>query len=125
MTKEIFKYPYNASAEDEIKIFISDQTWEQVVKITCRNGQIFCTIKDKITHKKREIVVSAVFIFGALFRMPKEGRSIGLPLIVPSACEIHCPTPQHFHQYAPTITPRLDKINFVKPSKLPLWMSSL
>jgi hypothetical protein len=55
MTKEIYKYPYNAITEDEIKIFLSDQIWEQVVKITYRNGQIFCTIKDRVSSKNKEI----------------------------------------------------------------------
>ena len=75
MTKEIYKYPYNARTEDEIKIFLSDQICEQVVKITYRNGQIFCTIRDRITSKKKEIILSAAIIFGALFVMPAESSS--------------------------------------------------
>jgi hypothetical protein len=37
MKREIHKYPYN-STENEIKIFLSDQIGEQVVIITCSNG---------------------------------------------------------------------------------------
>lgn len=122
MKKEIHKYPYNSRIGDETKIFLSDQICEQVVRITYRNGKIFCTIKNRITHKKKEIAVSAVFIFGALFGMPEEARPIGVTPRVLSAPEIHRPAPQHFHQHAPTINPRLDKIRFVKPSELPLWV---
>ena len=57
MKKEIHKYPYNGRIEDEIKIFLSDQICEQVVSITYRNRQFFCTIRDKVTHKKRKIAV--------------------------------------------------------------------
>ena len=106
MKKEIHKYPYNSRIEDETKIFLSDQICEQVVMITYRNGKIFCTIKDRITSKKKEIAVSAVFIFGALFGMPEEARPIGVPPRVLSAPEIHRPAPQHFHQHAPTVNPR-------------------
>ena len=93
MKKEIYKYPYNARIVEETKIFLSDKICEQVVSITYRNGQIFCTIKDKITHKKKEIAVSAALIFGALFGMPKEARPIGFTPIVPSASEIHRAAP--------------------------------
>jgi len=120
MTKQIHKYPYNATTEDEIRIFLSDQIYEQVVRITYRNGQIFCTIKDRITSKKKEITLSAAIIFGALLCMPTEARPIGVPGRLPSAPEIHRPAPQHFHQHAPTVNPRLDKIRFIKPSELPL-----
>ena len=65
MTKEIYKYPYNARTEDEIKVFLSDKICEQVVKVNYKNGQIFCTIKDRITSKKKEIMLSAAVIFGA------------------------------------------------------------
>ena len=69
---------------------------------------------------KKEIVISAVFIFGGLFRMPEEARAIGVPPRLLSAPEIHRPAPQHFHQHAPTINQRLDKIRFVKLNELPL-----
>ena len=116
MKREIHKYPYNGRIEDEIKIFLSDQICEQVVSITYRNRQFFCTIKDKITHKKREIAVSAVFILTVLFGIPKQVGAIGVGPIVTSAPEIHRPAPQHFRQYAPTVNPRLDKIYFM-PNK--------
>ena len=122
MTKQVYKYPYNGRTEDEIKIFLSDQICEQVVKITYRNGQIFCTIKDRITSKKKEIILSATIIFGVLFVMPKEARPIGVSVRLPSAPEINRPATQHFHQHAPTVNPRVDKIRFVKPSELPLWV---
>lgn len=54
--------------------------------------------------------------------MPEEARPIGVTPRVLSAPEIHRPAPQHFHQHAPTINPCLDKIRFVKPSELPLWV---
>lgn len=122
MKKQIYKYPYNARTEDEIKIFLFDQICEKVVKITYRNGQIFCIIKDRVTSKNKEIILSAAIIFGALLGMPTESRSIGVPPRLPSAPEINRPATQHFHQYALTINPRLDKIRFVKPSELPLWV---
>jgi hypothetical protein len=104
MTKQIYKYPYSALREDEIKIFISDQICEQVMKITYRNGQIFCTIKDK------EILLSAAIFFGALLVMPTESQAIGVSIKFPSAPEIHRPNSQYFHKYAPTVNLRHDKI---------------
>ena len=89
MTKQVYKYPYNGRIEDEIKVFLSDHFSEKVVKITYRNGQIFCTIRDRITSKKKEIILSAAIIFGALFLMPTEARSIGVPVRLPSAPEIN------------------------------------
>jgi hypothetical protein len=94
MKREIQKYPYNAT-ENEIKIFLSDQIGEQVVSITCSNGQI---------------LLSATLIFSTLFGMPKEAQPIGLPIRFPSAPEIHRPAPQYFHKYAPTVNLRCDKI---------------
>jgi len=116
--KEIQKYPYNAIIGEENKIFLSDQICEQVVKITYRNGQIFCTIKDRITSKKKEIMLSAAVIFGALLGMPREARPIGVPIRLPSAPEISRPAPQHFHQHAPTINPRVDKIIMITNNKM-------
>lgn len=97
MKKEIIKYPYNSRIGDETKIFLSDEICEQFVNITYRNGKIFCIIKNRITDKKKEIVISAVFIFGGLFGMPEEARTIGVPPRLLSAPEIHRPAPQHFH----------------------------
>ena len=91
--KEIQKYPYNAIIGEENKIFLSDQVCEEVVKITYRNGQFFCTIKDRITSKKKEIILSATIIFGAVFGMPREARPIGVPPRLPSAPEISRPAP--------------------------------
>ena len=76
MTKEIFKYPYNARTEDEINVFLSDKICEQVVKVNCKNGQIFCTVKDRITSQNKEIIFSAAILFGVLFGMPEEGRTV-------------------------------------------------
>ena len=56
MTQEIYKYPYSARAEDEIKVFLSNKICEQVVKGNYRNCQIFCTIKDRITSENKEIM---------------------------------------------------------------------
>ena len=81
--KEIQKYPYNAIIGEENKIFLSDQVCEQVVKITYR-----------ITSKKKETMLSAAVIFGALL-LPSEARPIGVPPILPSAPEISRPAPQH------------------------------
>ncbi len=77
------------------------------------SDQIFCTIKDKITYKKKEITLSAVLIFGVLFGMPKETRPIRFTPIVSSASEIHRAAPQYLYQNAPTVNPRLDKIRMV------------
>ncbi len=54
--------------------------------------------------------------------MPYKSEAIGVPPILPSAPEIHHPALQTVPQHAPIINPRLDKIRFVKPSKLPLWI---
>ena len=110
MTKQIYKYPYNAIAEDEIKIFLSDKICEQVVKISYKNGQIFCTIKDTVTFRNKEIIFSTTIIFSVLFGMPYKAKGIGVSPILPSAPEIHRPAWQTVPQHAPIINPRLDKI---------------
>ena len=110
MTKEIYKYPYNARTEDEIKVFLSDKICEQVVKVNYKNGQIFCTIKDRITSQNKEIIFSTAILFGVLFGMPYKAKGIGVSPILPSAPEIHRPTWQTVPQHAPIINPRLDKI---------------
>ena len=43
--KEIYKYPYNASPEDDLKMFLSNIICEQVVKVTYRNSQFFVLLK--------------------------------------------------------------------------------
>ena len=110
MTKEIYKYPYNARTEDEIKVFLSDKICEQVVKVNYKNGQIFCTVKDRITSQNKEIIFSAAILFGVLFGMPYKAKGIGVSPILPSAPEIHRPARQTVPQHAPIINPRLDKI---------------
>lgn len=112
MTKEIYKYPYNARTEDEIKVFLSDKICEQVVKVNYKNGQIFCTVKDRITSQNKEIIFSAAILFGVLFGMPYKAKGIGVSPILPSAPEIHIhrPARQTVPQHAPIINPRLDKI---------------
>ena len=73
-------------------------------------SKTFCTIKNRITYKKKKIALSAALIFVALFRMPTEAPPIEVPPGVPSAPEIHRPASQHFHQHAPTIHQILSKI---------------
>jgi hypothetical protein len=68
--------------------------------------------------KKKEIILSAAIIFGALFVMPTEARPIGVPVRLPSAPEINRPAPQHFHQHAPTVNPRVDKIIMMTNNKM-------
>ena len=93
MTKEIYKYPYNARTEDEIKVFLSDKICEQVV-----------------TSQNKEIIFSAAILFGVLFGMPYKAKGIGVSPILPSAPEILLPARQTVPSHAPTINPRLDKI---------------
>ena len=54
--------------------------------------------------------------------MPNKSEAIGVSPILHSAPEIHRPARQTVPQHAPIINPRLDKIRFVKPSELPLWI---
>ena len=120
MTKEAYKYPYNVRREDEIKVFISDQIGEQVVKFTYRNGQIFCTVRDRINSKKKKIILSATIFFVALFIMPTDAKPIGVPVRLPSAPEINRPAPEYFYQYAPTVSQKLDKITFIEYREVPV-----
>nr|YP_010283140.1 hypothetical protein MKU15_pgp051 [Nitzschia traheaformis]ULD15904.1 hypothetical protein [Nitzschia traheaformis] len=119
-TEEIYKYPYNARKKDEIKVFLSDQIGDQVVKITYINGKFFCTLKNRITHKKKEIVISAVFILAGLLGVPEKARSIGVPIRLPSSPEMNRPAPQYFYQHGPTVSPKLDKITFIKYREVPM-----
>lgn len=79
--------------------------------ITYRNGRILCTIKDKITSKKKKITLSVALIFVTLFGMSKDAQPMRVPSRLPSAAEIHRPAPQYSHQYAPTFCIR-DFIRF-------------
>lgn len=117
MTKEIYKYSYNARTSDEIKVFLSDKICKQVVKVNYKNGQIFLI---RITSQNKEIIFSVAILFGVLLGMPYKSQAIGVSPILFSAPEIHRPAWQTVPQYAPIINPRLDKIKFVKPSELPL-----
>ena len=120
--KEIYKYPYNASPEDDLKVFLSNIICEQVVKVTYRNSQLFCTIKDKVTSKNKEIILSAAIIFGALFGMPTAAKPIGVPVLLPSAPEINRPASRQFYQHAPAVSPKLDKITFIKYKDVPVFI---
>ncbi len=42
--------------KDEIKVFLSDIICDQVVKISYRNGQIFCIIRGRTNFKKKKII---------------------------------------------------------------------
>lgn len=114
-TKEIYKYPYNTRPEDDLKVFISDIICEQVVKVTYRNSQFFCTIKDKVTYKNKEIILSASIIFAVLFSMPYESKAIGVSPIFRLAPEIHRPAREHFQPYTRTVAERVDKVKFILP----------
>ena len=101
-------------------MFLSDQIGDQVVKITYINGKFFCTLKNRITHKKKEIVISAVFILAGLLGVPEKARSIGVPIRLPSSPEMNRPAPQYFYQHGPTVSPKLDKITFIKYREVPM-----
>lgn len=113
MKNEIYKYPYNGRIGDETKTFLSDKICEQALIITYRKGQFFCIIKDKATSKTKEITLSAVFIFVILFGRPNPAQSIGITPIPRPVDEIHRPAPKHFHQPAPKVNSRLDKIRMM------------
>jgi hypothetical protein len=119
MIKQIYKYPYNARTEDEIKVFLSDRICEQVMKIIYKNGQIFYIIKDRVSSKNKEILLSAVIFFGALLVMPAESPAIGVPIRLrfSSTPEIHRPVPEYFPKYAATINPRVEKIIMLTNNK--------
>jgi len=53
MVREISKYPYSCRSDNELKIFFSDRVCHQIVKVNYKNGQIFCTIKDRITSQNK------------------------------------------------------------------------
>jgi hypothetical protein len=122
MTKELYKYPFNAKIKDEMKIFLSDKICEKVLQVNYKNGQIFCTIKDKITFEKKEILLSGAILFGVLFVIPNESKAVGVSPIPHSATEIHRSARQTVPQPVPIINQRLDKIRFVKPNESPLWI---
>lgn len=114
-SKTIYRYPYNAKPEDDLKVFLSDIICEQVVKVNCRNGQFFCIIKDKVTFKNKEIILSAVIIFAVLFSMPYKLRAIGVSPIRRLAPEIHRPAREHFQPYTRTVAEPVDKVKFILP----------
>lgn len=43
-----------------------------MISLICKNGQIFCTIKNKITVKKKDILILVAAFFGLLHCKPKE-----------------------------------------------------
>ena len=115
MTKEIYSYPYNARTRDEMKVFLSDQICEQVVKFYSIN-------KDRFNSDNKEIIISFTIIFSILFGMPNESKAVGVSPRFITVPEIHRPAVQTVPQHAPMINPRVDKIRFVKPSELRLWI---
>ena len=118
MTEEIYKYPYNGRTEDEIKLFLSDKICEQIVEVNYKNGQFFCTIKDRITSQNKEIIFSVAILFGLLFGMPYKAKGIGVSTIRPLTPEIHRPARQTVPQHVPTIEPRLDKIVMIANNRM-------
>ena len=114
-SKELYKYPYNMTPEDDLKVFISDIICEQVVKVTYKNSQLFCTIKDKVTSKNKEIILSAGIIFAVLFSSPSEAKGIGVSRIPHLPPEIHRPAREHFQPYTRTVGERVDKVKFIPP----------
>lgn len=86
-----------------------------IKKVNCRNGKFFCIIKDKVTFKNKEIILSAVIIFAVLFSMPYKLRAIGVSPIRGLAPEIHRPAREHFQPYTRTVAERVDKVKFILP----------
>lgn len=123
MQKEIYKYPFNAKIGEENKIFLSDQICEQIVKTNYRNDQFFCLIKNKITHKKKRITISAAILSCLVVAMLNEAQPIGLTPIFTSVPEVHRVASQHFYQHAPAIPERFDKVKFIPAREmLPLMV---
>lgn len=113
--KEIYKYPYNARPSDDLKVFLSNIICEQVVKVTYRNSQFFCTIKDKVTSKNKEIILSAGIFFTALYIIPDKSKAIGVSPILRLAPETHRSAREHFQPYTRTVAERVDKVKFILP----------
>lgn len=101
--------------EDDLKVFLSDIICEQVVKVNYKNGQIFIIIKDRINFKKKKIILSAAIIFGGLFLIPEDAKSIGVPARLFSTPEINRPAREHFYPYTRTVVERVDKVKFILP----------
>jgi hypothetical protein len=97
-----------------------DKICEQVVKVNYKNGQIFSTIKDRTTSQNKEIIFSTAILFGVLFGMPYKAKGIGVSPIRSSAPEIHRSARQTVRQHALTVSPKLDKITFIKFRQLPV-----
>ena len=78
-----------------------------------------------ISSKKKEIILLAAIIFGALFVMPIYAKSIVIPVRLPSASEINRPTLWYFYQHAPTVSQKLDKITFIESRELPVCINMM
>ena len=112
---KIYKYPFNVRPEDDMKVFLYDIICDQVVKISYRNGQIFCIIRDRINFKKKKIILSAAIIFGGVFLIPADAKSIGIPARLPSTFEFNRPAFEHFQPYTRRVAERVDKVKFILP----------
>ena len=116
MLKEINGYPYNSRVEDEHRIFFSDKLCEKIIKISCKNGKIFCALKNKIKSKKKQISLSTAIFFCALLVMTGEAKSIGVPVRASHTPQIIRPAEQYVYKHAPTIDTRIDKIFMIANS---------
>ena len=125
MNQEISKYPYNAIQEHENKVFFSDLICERIVEIKYKNGQLFYVIKEKITSKKKKVVLSvATFIFCFGFK-PDQAKPIGIPTIHQisrlSKTDNSIYESIYSNCHIPKINVRLNDTIFMTPSQLPMW----
>ena len=81
-----------------------------MIKIHLRNNQVFCTVIDEITSKKKEIILSITIIFDTVFGMLTKAEPIGVAVSATSTPVISCERPQFSGQHVPRVSPRWDKI---------------
>ena len=141
--KEIYKFPYNGRVEDETEIFLSDLICQCVLKINSRNSEFFYVIRHKINSKKTKILVTTtnkiknsknkiivkkkeIFVGTAIlvswWLFPRNTHAMGLPVRSPSMCviELNRTVKVDVYQYAPTVSPREDKVFMNNNNIIPL-----
>ena len=111
--RQIYYYPYNASKENETKIFLSDKVFKKIDEIYFKNRNI-------IIFTKKKFLFSVAIVFETLSIVPAKSESIGLPLKFNQVIEISRPVENYVYQYAPTVKPKVDKVTFIKYKPLPL-----
>ena len=108
----------------------SDLTEDEIIEIdreVTKNRETVCifvrSLASNAKDKTRKVIVVSILGGALWFSNVQPSEAMGLSIAPTPVVKVQ---PNYKHTYemkvAPTVSPRLDKIRFVKPSELPLWV---